>query len=165
MARFTSGKIQAVVATGVVEVGIDVPNATVMTIESAERFGLSQLHQLRGRVSRGRHPGFVCAFSTGDDAEENERLVAFAETASGFDLAEIDLKLRGPGNLFSTHQSGFPPLMIADLIRDADSLAAARADALQLVAEDPELEREDHDRLRQLVFARYGHALSLSDVG
>ena len=165
MASFKSGKTQAVVATGVVEVGIDVPNATVMTIESAERFGLSQLHQLRGRVSRGKHPGFVCAFSTHDDAEENERLLAFADTSSGFDLAEIDLKLRGPGNLFSTHQSGFPPLMIADLIRDAASLSAAREDALQLVADDPELQMEDHDRLRQLVFARYGHALDLSDVG
>ncbi len=165
MARFTAGKTQAVVATGVVEVGIDVPNATVMTIESAERFGLSQLHQLRGRVSRGKHPGFVCAFATADDAEENERLVAFAETSSGFDLAEVDLKLRGPGNLFSTHQSGFPPLMIADLIRDAKTLSAAREDALQLINDDPELLREGHDRLRQLVFARYGHALNLSDVG
>lgn len=165
MAKFTSGKTQAIVATGVVEVGIDVPNATVMTIESAERFGLSQLHQLRGRVSRGKHPGFVCAFSTADDAEENERLVAFAETASGFDLAEVDLKLRGPGNLFSTHQSGFPPLMIADLIRDAKALTAAREDALQLISDDPELQLEGHDRLRQLVFARYGHALNLSDVG
>lgn len=165
MARFKSGKTQAVVATGVIEVGIDVPNATVMTIESAERFGLSQLHQLRGRVSRGKHPGFVCAFATKDDAEENERLAAFAETSSGFDLAEVDLKLRGPGNLFSTHQSGFPPLMIADLIRDVNLLVAARADALQLVADDPDLQQEGHDRLRQLVFARYGHALDLSDVG
>ena len=165
MAKFTAGKTQAIVATGVVEVGIDVPNATVMTIESAERFGLSQLHQLRGRVSRGKHPGFVCAFATDGNAEENERLVAFSETSSGFDLAEVDLKLRGPGNLFSTHQSGFPPLMIADLIRDAEALAAARADALKLIAGDPELERDGHDRLRQLVFARYGHALNLSDVG
>jgi ATP-dependent DNA helicase RecG len=165
MAAFASGQTQAIVATGVVEVGIDVPNATVMTIESAERFGLSQLHQLRGRVSRGKHPGFVCAFATGGDAEDNERLAAFAETANGFDLAEIDLKLRGPGNLFSTHQSGFPPLMIADLIRDADLLTAARTDALQLVDADPNLEHDDHDRLRQLVFARYGHALNLSDVG
>jgi ATP-dependent DNA helicase RecG len=136
-----------------------------MTIESAERFGLSQLHQLRGRVSRGQHPGFVCAFASNDAAEENERLVAFAETASGFELAEIDLKLRGPGNLFSTHQSGFPPLLIADLIRDAKVLAKARSDATQLVDADPELDQEDHDRLRQLVFARYGQVLSLSDVG
>ncbi len=165
MSAFASGETQAIVATGVVEVGIDVPNATVMTIESAERFGLSQLHQLRGRVSRGQHPGFVCAFASNDAAEENERLVAFAETASGFELAEIDLKLRGPGNLFSTHQSGFPPLLIADLIRDAKVLAKARSDATQLVDADPELDQEDHDRLRQLVFARYGQVLSLSDVG
>lgn len=165
MEAFRSGKTQAIVATGVVEVGIDVPNATVMTIESAERFGLSQLHQLRGRVSRGQHPGFVCAFATDGDAESNERLAAFAEHANGFELAEIDLQLRGPGNLFTTHQSGFPPLMIADLIRDAEVLARARADATQLIEADPDLWHPDHNRLQQLVLARYGKALNLSDVG
>ncbi len=165
MADFVSGKTQVIVATGVVEVGIDVSNATVMTIESAERFGLSQLHQLRGRVSRGRHAGFVCAFASNDNPDDNERLAAFAETDNGFDLAEIDLKIRGPGNLFSTQQSGFPPLMIADLIRDADTLAQAQQHARTLVASDPELENENLDRLRQLVFARYGHALDLADVG
>lgn len=165
MRDFVSGKTQAIVATGVVEVGIDVPNATIMTIESAERFGLSQLHQLRGRVSRGHHPGYVCAFATSNDPESNERLAAFANTDNGFDLAEIDLRIRGPGNLFSTQQSGFPPLMIADLIRDEETLKRAQQDARRLIAEDPELENEKYCRLRQLVFARYGHALDLSDVG
>ena len=165
MADFVAGKTQVIVATGVVEVGIDVPNATVMTIESAERFGLSQLHQLRGRVSRSQHAGFCCAFASKDNPDENERLTAFAETDNGFDLAEIDLKIRGPGNLFSTQQSGFPPLMIADLIRDADILARAQQHARELVANDPELEAESLDRLRQLVFARYGRALDLADVG
>ena len=165
MADFVAGKTQVIVATGVVEVGIDVPNATVMTIESAERFGLSQLHQLRGRVSRSQHAGFVCAFASNDNPDQNERLTAFAETDNGFDLAEIDLKIRGPGNLFSTQQSGFPPLMIADLIRDADILARAQQHARTLVANDPELEEESLDRLRQLVFARYGRALDLADVG
>ena len=165
MADFVSGKTQVIVATGVVEVGIDVSNATVMTIESAERFGLSQLHQLRGRVSRSRHAGFVCAFTSDDNPDANERLAAFAETDNGFDLAEIDLKLRGPGNLFSTQQSGFPPLMIADLIRDADILAVTQQHARNLVESDPELENKDLDRLRQLVFARYGQALDLADVG
>ena len=164
-ADFVSGKTQVIVATGVVEVGIDVSNATVMTIESAERFGLSQLHQLRGRVSRGRHAGFVCAFDSNDNPDNNERLAAFAETDNGFDLAEIDLKIRGPGNLFSTQQSGFPPLMIADLIRDADILARAQEHARNLVKNDPELDHENLSRLRQLVFARYGQALDLADVG
>ncbi|MDG1874652.1 MAG: ATP-dependent DNA helicase RecG [Mariniblastus sp.] len=165
MANFVSGKTQAMVATGVIEVGINVPNATIMTIESSERFGLSQLHQLRGRVSRGHHPGYVCAFSTSDDPESNERLTAFSNTDNGFDLAEIDLQIRGPGNLFSTQQSGFPPLMIADLIRDAEVLKRAQQDARQLIAKDPEMESEAYSRLRQLVFSRYGKALDLSDVG
>ena len=165
MEKFVSGKTQVIVATGVVEVGINVPNATIMTIESSERFGLSQLHQLRGRVSRGQHPGYVCAFATSDDPESNERLTAFAQTDNGFELAEIDLKIRGPGNLFSTQQSGFPPLMIADLIRDADVLKRAQQDARKLIEADPQMSDEKHDRLRQLVFARYGKALDLSDVG
>lgn len=165
MASFVSGKTQVIVATGVIEVGINVPNATIMTIESAERFGLSQLHQLRGRVSRGSHPGFVCAFSTTNDPDSNERLQAFEKYESGFDLAEVDLQIRGPGNVFSTQQSGFPPLRIADLIRDAEILAQAQQDARQLIAADPELKNEGHYRLRQLVFARYGHALNLGDVG
>lgn len=165
MDAFAAGKTQVLVSTTVVEVGIDVANATVMTIESAERFGLSQLHQLRGRVCRGQHPGFVCVFASSDDPESNQRLTAFSENDSGFDLAEIDLQIRGPGNLFSTQQSGFPPLMIADLVRDAEVLESARDDALQLVDADPELKNPEYSRLRQLVMARYGRALAISDVG
>lgn len=165
MTKFLRGETQVLVATGVVEVGIDVPNATVMTIESAERFGLSQLHQLRGRVSRSQHPGYVCVFASTDDAEAHQRLSAFVNTADGFELAEIDLQLRGPGNLFSSQQSGFPPLMIADLVRDTDVLAQAQQDARELIAQDPELKNEELTRLRQLVFARYGRALEMSDVG
>lgn len=165
MSEFNSGETQVMVATGVIEVGIDVANATIMTIESAERFGLSQLHQLRGRVSRGRHAGYVCAFASDDNPDENQRLTAFAETSSGFELAEIDLQIRGPGNLFSTQQSGFPPLMIADLVRDSEILAKAQQQARQLVENDPTLADTKLNRLRQLVFARYGHALDLADVG
>lgn len=165
MKDFVSGKTQVLVATSVVEVGIDVSNATVMTIESAERFGLSQLHQLRGRVSRGQHPGYVCAFATSDDPESNQRLAAFAETSNGFELAEIDLQIRGPGNLFSSQQSGFPPLLIADLVRDEAILREAQKDARELIATDSELQADELARLKQLVFARYGHALEISDVG
>ena len=103
--------------------------------------------------------------ATSDDPESNERLTAFSQTDSGFELAEIDLKIRGPGNLFSTQQSGFPPLMIADLIRDEEVLKRAQRDARKLIEADPEMSDEKHDRLRQLVFARYGKALDLSDVG
>jgi ATP-dependent DNA helicase RecG len=165
MLDFESGKTQVLIATTVVEVGINVPNATIMTIESAERFGLSQLHQLRGRVSRGQHPGYVCLFASADNAEQNERLTAFAETDNGFDLAEKDLEIRGPGNLFSAQQSGFPPLMIADLVRDTEPLKRAFPDARTLISESPELEGEQYQRLKQLVYARYGRSLDISDVG
>jgi ATP-dependent DNA helicase RecG len=162
---FAAGQTQVLVATSVVEVGIDVPNATIMTIESAERFGLSQLHQLRGRVSRGVHPGFVCCFSTSDNPEENDRLKAFRETNDGFELAEIDLRIRGPGNLFSTQQTGFPPLRIADLVRDAGLLQQVRELGTRIIAADPELQAEEHTRLRQLVMARYGQSLQLGNGG
>ncbi len=165
MLDFESGRTQLLIATTVVEVGIDVPNATVMTIESAERFGLSQLHQLRGRVSRGNHPGYVCLFASGDNAEENDRLKAFSETENGFDLAQRDLEIRGPGNLFSSQQSGFPPLMIADLVADADLLQEAFDDARDLIGQSPDLAGEAFARLRHLVFARYGKSLEISDVG
>lgn len=162
---FVSGQTQVLVATSIVEVGIDVPNATVMTIESAERFGLSQLHQLRGRVNRSSHPGFVCAFASLRDEETQRRLQAFVECNDGFRLAELDLEMRGPGNLFGTEQTGFPPLRIADLARDAAWLESTREVATALVASDPQLEAAEHARLRQLVTNRYGRALDLSDVG
>lgn len=162
---FALGKTQVLVATSVVEVGINVPNATVMTIESAERFGLSQLHQLRGRVGRGQHAGFVCAFSTSDDAADNERLQAFADIQDGFELAEIDLRLRGPGNLFSAEQTGFPPLRIADLTEDVELLQVSRTTAAEIVAADPELDLPEHGRLKELVTVRYGRYLNLSGVG
>jgi len=165
MEKFTSGQLQVLIATGVIEVGIDVPNATVMTIESAERFGLSQLHQLRGRVGRGQHPGYVCAFATSQDPTEIDRLNAFAEIDNGFELAQADLRLRGPGNLFSTQQTGFPPLMIADLIRDEAILQQTQQQARAIIAEDPDLADPALTRLRQLVLLRYGQALEISDVG
>ena len=165
MQQFRSGHAQVLVATGVVEVGIDVPNATVMTIESAERFGLSQLHQLRGRVGRGQHTGFVCAFPSEGVPLENERLVAFRDVNDGFELAKIDLRLRGPGNLLSTRQTGFPPLKIADLIRDEKVLLDAQNVARQIIQSDSNLDRADYHRLRKLVVSRYGKALDLGDVG
>ncbi len=163
--QFATGKIQVLVATGVVEVGIDVPNATVMTIESAERFGLSQLHQLRGRVGRGQHPGYVCAFPSPGQATANERLQAFAEIDDGFELARVDMKLRGPGNLLSTRQTGFPPLRIADLVNDESELVEARRASRAIIEQDPCLAHARYEKLRQLVLSRYGRVLDLGDVG
>ncbi|WP_164100687.1 ATP-dependent DNA helicase RecG [Candidatus Laterigemmans baculatus] len=165
MKRFAEGRLQVLVATTVIEVGIDVPNATVMTILGAERFGLAQLHQLRGRVSRGRHTGHVGIFTGGPGSpEENERLQVLAETDDGFELAEADFRLRGPGDLMGVRQSGLPPLRIADPLRDADELVAARELAQRLIDEDPQLEAAGFEKLRSQVIRRYGQVLQLGDV-
>jgi len=165
MFRFATGETQVLVSTSVVEVGVDVPNATVMTIESAERFGLSQLHQLRGRVARGNHPGYVCAFAEIGNEQAQQRLDAFVGTTDGFELAEIDFRLRGPGDLLGTRQSGLPPLRIADLIRDAEVVAEAREGAIRLLEHDKDLTSPDCERLRRQVLVRYGKVLELGDVG
>ena len=165
MQAFHEGKTQVLVSTSVVEVGVDVPNANIMTIEGGDRFGLSQLHQLRGRVGRGVFPGYVCVFSQANSEEAQQRLAAFASIRDGFELAEVDFELRGPGELFGTRQHGLPPLMVADLRRDSDILQRARADARTLVAADPSLDDPAWGRIRKMVFARYGASLELADVG
>jgi ATP-dependent DNA helicase RecG len=165
MAAFRSGQTQVLVCTSVVEVGVDVPNATLMTIEGGERFGLAQLHQLRGRISRGALPGFCGVFADPQTDEADQRLKAFQSTTDGFRLAEIDFELRGPGELFGTRQHGLPPFRVADLLRDADVLEEARRDAQSLVAADPGLAHPDHARLRRQLLNRYGQALDLADVG
>jgi ATP-dependent DNA helicase RecG len=165
MRAFRAGETQALVTTTVIEVGIDVANATLMAVYRGERFGLSQLHQLRGRVSRGTQPGYCAVFSDVQAADARKRLEAFAATSDGFRLAEIDFELRGPGDLFGTRQHGLPPLRFADLVRDAAVLAEARRDAQQLVASDPTLTAPEYALLRQMVLRRYGRVLELGDVG
>jgi len=178
MVDFAAGRTQVLVSTTVVEVGVDVPNATVMTVAGAERFGLSQLHQLRGRIGRGSHPGFcgvlVEEAAEGADATKEAkgapdparaRLESFAASTDGFALAELDFQLRGPGDLFGTQQHGLPPLRIANLLRDREVLREARREAQLLVAADPGLKHADHARLRQQMLARYGQTLDISDVG
>jgi ATP-dependent DNA helicase RecG len=143
MDRFVKGETQIMVATTVIEVGVNVPNASVMIIESAERFGLSQLHQLRGRVGRGAEQSF-CILMTGHKLSNDSktRLETMVRTADGFEIAEVDLKLRGPGDLMGTQQSGVLNLKIADIVKDNDILKTARHYALQLLKEDPGLEFE-----------------------
>ncbi len=165
MQAFRSGRTHVLVATSVVEVGVDVANATLMTIEGGERFGLAQLHQLRGRISRGAHPGYLCVFANPANDEVQQRLDAFTKTSDGFDLAELDFDLRGPGDLFGTKQHGLPPLRIADLRRDEKIVEEARRDAQALIESDPELTNPAFARLRRMVFHRYGEALDLGDVG
>jgi ATP-dependent DNA helicase RecG len=165
MDAFGAGETQVLVATSVVEVGVDIPNATLMTIEDAQRFGLAQLHQLRGRVSRGTQPGFVCAFVSSDNSDALQRLAALARTSDGFELAEIDFQLRGPGDLLGTRQHGLPPLRIANLQRDAETLVECRRDAAALVAEQELWNGASYARLRQMVARRYGTVLELGDVG
>ena len=163
---FTTGQTQVLVATTVVEVGIDVPNATVMTILDADRLGLAQLHQLRGRISRGSFPGYVCVFAKpGVAPEENARLSVLASTDDGFRLAEQDLRMRGPGDLLGTKQIGLPPLRIADLVRDAEVLVKARGIAQKVVERDPNLDLPEHSILKRQVTQRHGAVVTLSDVG
>jgi ATP-dependent DNA helicase RecG len=165
MNAFSGGHIQVLVSTTVIEVGIHIPNATVMTIFGAQRFGLAQLHQLRGRVSRSSHGGHVCVFADGDGSpEENERLKIFEQTDDGFELAEADFQMRGPGDLLGPKQSGMPPMRIANLARDIELLVAARDLAQQMIDEDPELEAEELVELKRQVMRRYGSRLDLGDV-
>jgi ATP-dependent DNA helicase RecG len=163
---FDRGAIQVLIATTVIEVGIDVPNATLMTILDADRFGLAQLHQLRGRVARGTNPGYVCLFpSVGVSPDENERLSAMLETDDGFRLAEIDWKMRGPGNLLGTKQSGLPPFKMADLVRDAEIAEKTHQIARELIHADPEFSAEPWRRLRQQVVGKHGSMLEFGTVG
>lgn len=165
MEKFREGSTQVLIATTAVEVGIDVPNANLMTIENAHRFGLAQLHQLRGRICRGPYGGFVSAFSDTENETSRKRLEAFARTDNGFELAEIDFQLRGPGELFGTKQHGMPPFAVADLRNDFDILKMARDDAQRLLRLDPNLSNPQYQLLRRRVIRRYGSEFELSDVG
>ena len=149
MDRFINGDTQIMVATTVIEVGVNVPNASVMIIESSERFGLSQLHQLRGRVGRGAEQSY-CILMSGHKLSENSktRLQTMVSTNDGFELAEVDLKLRGPGDLMGTQQSGVLNLKIADIVKDNQILKSARSYAKHLLTEDPDLKDKAHDMVR-----------------
>ncbi len=163
MAAFRAGQTHLLVCTTVVEVGLDVPNATVMAIEHAEHYGLSQLHQLRGRIGRGECPSHCLLIV--DEPDASDKLAILAETTDGFRIAEEDLRRRGPGEFLGTRQHGLPPLAIGDFTDDIHLLMEARHDAFALVEGDPALSKPSHRPLRQAVHARHGPALDLASIG
>ncbi|MFA6167602.1 MAG: ATP-dependent DNA helicase RecG [Gemmatimonadaceae bacterium] len=164
MRSFRDGGIDLLVSTTVIEVGIDVPNATVMVIEHPERFGLSQLHQLRGRVGRGAEESF-CILLGDVGPESRERLQHVIDTEDGFEIARADLRLRGMGDLFGKQQSGLPAFKIADPVRDEELSELARVAAERLLLADPMLQAPPHRALQRMLTARYGRALELFRVG
>ena len=148
MQRFAAGEMDVLVSTTVIEVGVDVPNAALMIVENADRFGLSQLHQLRGRVGRGRHQSYCILVSDADSEEARRRLSVMKETTDGFKIASEDLRLRGPGDFFGSRQHGLPEMHIADLCADMDVLSTAQNAAKDLLEDDPRLEKPEHAALR-----------------
>jgi len=160
MERFRRGETNALISTTVLEVGVDVPNATVMLIENAERFGLAQLHQLRGRIGRGEHKSYCILLTSAQAKEASEKLAVLEKTGNGFEVAEADWELRGPGDLLGTAQSGLPALKIGNLKTDAHLMRRARTAAMSIVQADPRLESPENQRFRRLIVEQHGHTFS-----
>jgi ATP-dependent DNA helicase RecG len=160
MERFRRGETQALISTTVIEVGIDVQNATLMLVENAERFGLAQLHQLRGRIGRGEHKSYCILLTTDPSPETAAKLEVLEKTNNGFEVAEADWDLRGPGDLLGTAQSGLPGLKIGNLKRDAELMKLARKSAMSIFSDDPRLERPENQRFRPLIVEQKGQTFS-----
>jgi ATP-dependent DNA helicase RecG len=166
MLAFSRKEISILVSTTVIEVGIDIPQASLMIIEHAERFGLSQLHQLRGRIGRGDIPSYCILMSTNTGSvDSKKRLRIMEKTNDGFIIAEEDLSIRGPGEFMGTRQSGLPDFRVANIIRDVKILAAARTDALSLVGSDPHLIKSEHHLMKEILLRRWGGRLDLAKTG
>lgn len=164
MDAFRDGDLDALVATSVIEVGVDIPNATLMVVMDAERFGLSQLHQLRGRIGRGRHRGYCFLFSESESEDASSRLQAMERTSDGFEIAEMDFELRGPGDVLGTRQHGNLPLRVAHIGRDAALLKEARDVAFDLVRTG-EIDTGDYRPLKASVIERFAAILDLPRTG
>jgi len=160
MERFRRGKTKALISTTVIEVGVDVANATVMLIESADRFGLAQLHQLRGRIGRGEHKSYCILLISEASSEAAAKLAVLEKTIDGFEVAEADWIMRGPGDLLGTAQSGLPALKIGDLRKDAQLMKRARTSAMSIFEMDPGLEWPENQRFRQLIVEQQGRTFS-----
>ncbi|MCX5682994.1 MAG: ATP-dependent DNA helicase RecG [Planctomycetota bacterium] len=165
MDRFRRGEIHVLVSTVVIEVGVDVPNASVMIVEHAERFGLAQLHQLRGRIGRGAAKSSCLLMGEPVTPEAQRRLQVMCETADGFRIAEEDLKLRGPGEFFGTRQHGMPELMIGNVIEDYDLLRLARSEAFDWIAKDPAMAGPESEPIRRALVKRFKDTMRLIEVG
>ncbi|MBX3392309.1 MAG: ATP-dependent DNA helicase RecG [Phycisphaeraceae bacterium] len=163
--RFRSGDLDAIVATTIVEVGVDIPDASIVIIENADRFGLAQLHQIRGRVGRGSRPSECYLVADPATDEGARRLGVMESTTDGFVLAERDFEIRGPGEVIGTRQSGIAPFKVADLMADRDLLAMARRDAMAWIAASPTLSRPEEKPVRRRLMKAHGHSLGLADVG
>jgi ATP-dependent DNA helicase RecG len=160
MERFRRGETKALISTTVIEVGVDIPNATVMLIENAERFGLAQLHQLRGRIGRGEHKSYCILLTSDQSKETSAKLAVLEKTINGFDVAEADWELRGPGDLLGTAQSGLPVLKIGNLKTDGQLMRRARAAAISIFEADPRLELPENQRFRRLIVEQQGRTFS-----
>ena len=160
MDRFRRGETSALISTTVIEVGVDVPNATIMLIENAERFGLAQLHQLRGRIGRGEHKSYCILLSEEKSPETAAKLGILEKTSDGFEVAEADWDMRGPGDLLGTAQSGLPALKLGDLKKDAQIMRQARAAAVAILEADPHLKEPDNQRFRRLIVEERGRTFS-----
>lgn len=164
MDGFRKGKINVLVSTVVIEVGVDVPNATIMVIEDANHFGLAQLHQLRGRIGRGQAKSFCFLFADTDNEVAQSRLSMMARSNDGFEIAEHDLRLRGPGELFSTRQHGLPDMKIANIIDDYELLVMARKNAFRFVEKDPMLRKVENRNVLREIISKFGDSLGLADI-
>jgi len=164
MSEFRKGRIDVLVSTVVVEVGVDVPNATIMVIEGADRFGLAQLHQLRGRIGRGEAKSYCLLLAETDSEIARSRLEMMTRSSDGFEIAEHDLRLRGPGEMFSTRQHGLPDLKIANILNDFELLVMARRNAFEMVRSDPMLATPEHVNIRRALLAKFGESLGLADI-
>ena len=165
MRRFKQGAIDILVATTVLEVGVDVPKASVMLIEHAERFGLAQLHQLRGRIGRGTEQGYCLLIADPQTQEGAQRLKAILSTTDGFKIAQHDLEIRGPGRFFGRHQHGFSELKVANPATQLDVLKLARKEAVQLMSNDPKLEQLPNRQIRDIIKKRYPTYLAMVEAG
>jgi len=164
MAEFRRGRVDVLVSTVVIEVGMDVPNATIMVVEGADRFGLAQLHQLRGRIGRGEAKSYCLLFAETESEIAKNRIEIMTRSNDGFQIAEHDLRLRGPGELFSARQHGLPDLRIANIVEDYELLVMARKNAFELVSQDPALAKGEHKNIREALLAKFGDSLGLADV-
>lgn len=164
MQRFANGTVDILVSTTVIEVGVDNPNATIMVIENAERFGLTQIHQLRGRIGRGEKNGVCVLVERKRNEASHQRLRIISDTTNGFEISEQDLKLRGPGEFYGTRQHGFPKMKIADLLTDKELLKLARREAFMVVKTDPHLRRPEYSDMRQHLIDHYSDYMNFMDV-